>query len=362
MPSSLVFSQMKMGTKFVVRLAAWSVLIIYLLCDLVFLGGPLKNQVTKMQGTPEKRALADQERGIVARVFTVPIYLSQVDYGVDEQLWRTGRTRDAINERERGELRAIVLAELIDLSILREKIALNEDQFPVSEEEITSAIQRFTSRFSTPAQMAATLNGMGFKGEKELKYRIAARLQQNKYIDSKIANGIAVSDGEALQWYADHKNELTTPELIKARHIFLSKLNHNEAAARSKLQQAQDSEKGFAKLATELSADASSNKTGGELGWMQRDRLPQDFADQFFELEVNQPEIIETKIGWHLIEVTDKRPTELASFETLKPEIVAALETSHRKDAIAEYRRNLRAQHPEKIIIHRELLDADWTH
>lgn len=353
---------MKMGTKFVVRLAAWSVLIIYLLCDLVFFGGPLKNQVTKMQGTPEKRALADQERGIVARVFTVPIYLSQVDYGVDEQLWRTGRTRDDISEIERSELRAIVLAELIDHSILREKVALNDDQFPISEEEITSSIQRFASRFSNPAQMAATLNGMGFKGEKELKYRVAARLQQNKYIGSKIANGIAVSDDEVRQWYADHKRELTTPERIKARHIFLSRLNHNESAARSKLQQAQLSEQDFAELATELSADARSNKVGGELGWMQRDRLPQDFADQVFKLEANQPEIIETKIGWHLIEVTDKRPAELASFESLKPEIIAALETSRRKDAIAQYRRNLRAQHPEKTIVHQELLDADWTH
>jgi peptidyl-prolyl cis-trans isomerase C len=350
---------MKMGTKFVVRLAAWSALILYLLCDLVFFGGPLQKQVSKMHSSPEQKVLADRDRGIVARVFTIPIYLSQVDYAVDEALWRSGRTSESISQRERGELRVNALNELIDHAILREKVALNEDKFPVSEEEITAAIQRFASRFSTPQQMADTLKRFGYNGEKELKYRIAGRLQQNKYVESKISTGIAVSEEEAQAWYHDHKKGLTTPERINARHIFLSKLSHSEEDALAKLQKLKSTlETGvtFEALAFKHSADPRSSKVGGELGWLQRDRLPEDFADQVFALELHSPAIIATSIGWHLIEVTERQDAQLASFEQLKPEIIAALETSRRKSAVAEYRRNLRAQHPEKIIIHGELL------
>ncbi|MFC5050232.1 peptidylprolyl isomerase [Rubritalea spongiae] len=353
-----------MGKKFVVRLIAWSALMLYLLCDLIFFTGPLKKQVDKMHNSHVKKMQLDQDRDIIARVFTVPIYLSQVDYGVDEYLWRNGRNRAELTAAERATLRIKVLDELIDHSILREKIALNDDTFPVSQAEITSAIQRFTSRFSTPQQMADTLKGFGFKHKKELEFRIAARLQQNKYIDSKIAPAIAVSVDEARAWYSDHREELTTPERIKARHIFLSKLNHNEQQALAKLEQAKLklTSTNFDELAKKLSADPRTSQAGGDLQWMQRERLPNDFAEQAFALPLDQPRIIETKIGWHLIVVTAKRSAELANFEQLKPEIIAALETSRRKDAIAQYRQNLRAQHYEKIIVHSELIESPWTH
>ncbi|MGJ8671959.1 peptidylprolyl isomerase [Rubritalea sp.] len=353
-----------MGKKFVVRLFAWSVLMLYLVCDLVFFSGPLKQQVNKIQNSQEGKMLLDQERGIVARVFTVPIYLSQVDYGVDEFLWRSGRSRIDISKKERSELRMKVLDELIDHSILREKVSLNDDRFPVSKAEITSAIQRFSSRFSTPEQMAETLKSFGFKDSKELEYRIAARIQQNKYIASKIAPGLAVSDDEANAWYHDHIKELSTPERINARHIFLSKLNHTEEQALTKLEKAKRelSTKKFSHIAEMYSADARNNKIGGELKWMQRDRLPKNFAEQVFSLPLHRKEIIETETGWHLIEITDKLPTERVDYEQLKPEIVAALETTRRKSAIEEYRNNLRKQHPEKIVIYNELINSDWTH
>ena len=337
---------------------------LYLLFDLVIFEGPIKTQTRRMQGAPVGDVSADQERGIVARVFTKPILLSQVDYAVDERLWRTGRTREQISKQERLNLRKVAVRELCDHALLREKVALNTKEFPVTDEEINAAMLRFASRFTTKDDLAKAMTNFGFEGEKELRFRIAARLQQNKYLDFHIARGIAVSDDEALAWYHDHKETATIPERIKVRHIFLAANGHSEEAARvslSKLKTQLTEGASFANLAQQFSEDEHSKKLGGDLGWMTRSRVSKDFSEATFKLTTNEPQIITTKIGYHLVEVTEKAAAQLRSFDEMKPEIVSALETSRRKEAVRIYRQNLTHQHPGKVIIHESMLSDDWT-
>jgi hypothetical protein len=364
-PTRLETLYMKMSSPFVVRLAAWSVLMLYLLCDLILFEGPLKKQVYRLQGSPTEKLGNDLERGIVARVFSKPILLTQVDYGVDELLWRSGRSRDDVGESERIALRKSVLRELCDHALLREKVALNDKEYPVTDAEIKAAMLRFSSRFTNPQDLTEAMASFGFEGEKELRFRIAARLQQSKYLDSHIARGIAVTDEEARAWYTEHTESLTTPALRKARHIFLAALGHSEEDAQRSLQEAleflRSRTNDFASLNSKLSEDERSKKVGGDLGWLSQKRIPNDFADAVFALEPNQPAIIKTKLGWHLVEVTDFKPAKLESYEALQTEIKVALETSRRKDAVAEYRKNLRLQHARMVVVHKALLEEPWS-
>ncbi len=356
---------MKMSSKFVIRLAIWCVLMLYLLFDLVLFEGPLKNQVYRMQGSPSEKLGNDLERGIVARVFTKPILLTQVDYGVDDHLWRSGRSRENVGKTERLALRKTVLRELCDHALLREKVALNDKEYPVTDAEIDAAMLRFASRFTNPQDLTKAMTEFGFEGEKELRFRIAARLQQNKYLDYHIARGIAVTDEEARAWYTAHTESLTTPALRKVRHIFLAALGHSEEDAQRSLKETlellQSETNDFASLSSKLSEDERSKKIDGDLGWLSQQRIPNDFADAIFALEPHQPAIIKTKLGWHLVEVTDSKPAKLESFEALQTEIIVALETSRRKEAVAEYRKNLHRQHPGKVVVHKSLLEEPWS-
>ncbi|NIP92066.1 MAG: hypothetical protein GWO24_00735, partial [Akkermansiaceae bacterium] len=55
---------------------------------------------------------------------------------------------------------------------------------------------------------------------KELRYRIAARIQQERYLESMIE--VTVSEEEARAWFEENKAELALPERLRARHIFLA--------------------------------------------------------------------------------------------------------------------------------------------
>jgi parvulin-like peptidyl-prolyl isomerase len=75
---------------------------------------------------------------------------------------------------------------------------------------------------------------------------------------------------------------------------------------------------------------------------MTKARLPADFAAAVFSLPIDQPTVIRTRLGSHLVEVTARKPAESANFEEMKPEFVAALEAIKRRQAVTEVREKIR--------------------
>ena len=111
-------------------------------------------------------------------------------------------------------------------------------------------------------------------------------------------------------------------------------------------------------LADEVSEDTRSKKVGGDLGWMRRDRIPGDFGTAVFSLAPNKPSLIRTKLGWHIVELTGVKAPELPAYDSVKKEIAAALSDGRRKEAIEQYRHQLKLLNHKKVEIYRMALDS----
>jgi len=352
---------LKMSKSFVVRMALWSVLMLYLVCDFFLFNGPLRGELRRMFPTKEDKIAEAVAEGICARVYNAPIYLSQVDRRVREKLWRTGRDPEKVRDAEMAMLRTVALDDLIAEALVRIKVRVNIEQARVSEAEVNAEVARFASRFDSESLLDQALAAQGIDSREELRLRLQARLEQEKYVLSKIKAAIAVSDGEARSWYEDHQKELTTPERRQVRHIFLATLERPsddaKAALANQLSSIKAGRASFIQVAKDVSEDERSKAEGGELGWMRKDRLPGDFAAPVFSLALNTPTLIRTKLGWHIVEVTGVKAPELLPFEKMKAEIVAALSDERRKQAIDQYRHQLRLLNHEKVEIYRQVLD-----
>ena len=114
--------------------------------------------------------------------------------------------------------------------------------------------------------------------------------------------------------------------------------------------------KDFPALAAELSGDPRTKAAGGNLGWLTKDRLPADFAAPLFALPLNRPALLRTKLGWHLAEVTARKPAEPRSFEDARGEVMAALEAVKRRDATRGFRKALRAQEGRYIEVFADMI------
>lgn len=354
---------LKMSKSFVVRMVIWSALIIYILCDFLIFSGPLKREARKMFPTDADKIRKAMEMGVCAKVYNEPIYLGQVDRRVQENLWRSGRDVEKISTKEKKLLRWVALNSLIEEHIMRIKVRVNREEVPVSDEEIDAEVVRFEKRFASKEELDKALAAQGIANGKELRYRLAARIQQEKYVNSKIKNSISVSDEEVREWYDDHQEVMTMPERRRVRHIFLAALDHSpdaaQAALAGKLKLIQEKKADFAKVAAGISEDERSKKQGGDLGWMRRDRLPDDFAAAVFAMSLDKPSLVRTKLGWHIIEVTGVKAPEVATFNLAKAEIAAALSDSRRKEAVAQYRHQLKLLNHEKVEIYKMVLYSD---
>lgn len=343
-----------------VRAVLYSIVILYLVVDLFLIGGPLrKSFARKAPNSPDVIEAAKGE-GVVARIHYQPILLTQVEHRVEENLWRAGRRLEGIPREERLLLRRAALNELIDLHLLRLKVRFSQSEVPVSEVEIDDELTHFTRQFSGESAYLASLGELGWS-EKELRYRIAARIQQEKYLENMIE--IEVSEKEAKIWFDENRHRLGQPERVRARHIFRSTVDLEaepaEAVGRSLRETLHELAKGaeFAGLAQRFSEDERTRGIGGDLGWLRRERVPAGLQEVLFSAEVRKPILVRSRIGWHILEVLEKKTARERGFEEAREEVLAALEAVKRRDGLRDYRKGLREREKKYIEVFFDVLE-----
>lgn len=168
-------------------------------------------------------------------------------------------------------------------------------------------------------------------------------------IDSgKLRAQVKVDAAEVAKYYQDHPEEFRQEEQVRARHILLQVGdNRSDAQARTEieaLRQQLEAGADFAKLAAEKSDDPGSKTRGGDLGFFARGRMIKEFEDAAFSGAAGKligP--IHTSFGYHLLEVTDRKPAGERALSEVEGAIRNRL-TTERVEVAAEARSKQLAQ------------------
>ncbi len=346
--------------KSALRLVIYGIFIAYLLGDVFLFHGPIARRVEKANPFSSASIADAKSRGVVARVFNYQITRGQLDRAVAERLWLTGKDYDELSPQIQKVVRYAALNDLIDHELLRVKSKVNAPDLPASEAEIHERMNAFRKRFSSEKEMVSAMKSQGMGKLQDLRDRLAARIQQEKYVALKVDPMVTVDETTAKAWFAENHRHLDIPERVRARHIFIPSLETDESIALPILQTSLKSitaeETDFVALAKSLSQDPTTKDLGGDLGWIARGRLPDEFTKPLFDLPLHEPAIITTKIGWHLVEVTERRAATPQSFDAVKDEVMAALRAVQYQKAVKEYRAALRQFEADKIQIFDDML------
>ena len=351
---------MRTFTKFSLRFAAYILVVGYLVADLFVFNGPLNKRIQASNpNSPESIAKA-KANGVVARVFYNQITRRQLDYAIYERLWLEGKALEDLSPGDKKLVTYAALGDLIDHELMRVKVAHNTKELNVSDQEIDERLKRFVVKFETRGHLESAMKEVGIANEKVLRNRIAARIQQEKYVAMRVDPLVEVSEQEISAFFEANKKSLEIPARIRAQHVFISTLEKPAEEAKQTLTRAladlNEKKKDFATLAKEISDDAANKEKAGDLGWMSRARLPGDFAEQVFNLAEGKPTLVRTKLGWHLVNITGMKPVEERSLEDARPEIVAALSAIKRHQAVTDFRSALRKFEAHKIDIFHDQL------
>jgi peptidyl-prolyl cis-trans isomerase D len=199
------------------------------------------------------------------------------------------------------------------------------------------------SRFAQEAQVQPSELAAYFQAHKQ-EFRLPEQREVAYLLvdGNRMAEQVKVTDLELQSWYDAHKAVFTQEEQVRARHILVMVNDQRtDEAARQRVEEARKRLAGgadFAAVAREISDDPASKGNGGDLGYFGRNKMVKEFEDAAFGAQPGKlvgP--VKSSFGYHLLEVTDKRPGGTRSLEEVKEQIRARL-TAEKAQQLAESR------------------------
>jgi len=277
---------------------------------------------------------------VVARADGIEVKQNEVDVYMDFL-----KNQDTSGELPTdGEGLKTVEAKIIDSLIvtrLLEKYA-EENNIAVTDEEVNQQVQLIIDTYTSEEDFEKNLKDRGID-KKFLKNELRSQMLSSKIFDIVTADAVVTED-EVKQYYEDNKNTLfLVPVKLKASHILAMfpwrKDNSEETQegreeALSKIEMVEEKFKNggvFEDLARQYSDDENSAANGGDLGYVSKGQMVEEFDKASFALDVGEVSgIVETGYGFHIIKVFDRQEEYIQEFDEVKESINTYLLNLHK--------------------------------
>lgn len=282
------------------------------------------------------------------RILSIPNFKDEQGRFIGEEVYKQTLAANQISVADfEAELRDEVL-----MKKLNDALAAN---LYVSEDEIQQAyrnqVERAKIRYVQLPRSNFSLQAAAPQSEVEAFYqahKAEFKLPEQRDVayllvsDAQLASQVNLGEPDLRSYYDAHKAEFTQEEQVQARHVLVMVNDQrSDAQAQARALEAKkklDGGADFAAVVKEYSDDTASKDKGGDVGYFGRNRMVKEFEDAAFGAQPGKlvgP--VKSSFGYHLIEVTGKRPGGTQPFELVKDQIRARL-TAERTRQLAETR------------------------
>ncbi len=290
----------------------------------------------------EKQALNDKVAVVNGKVISKTEFDREMSR-VKQQFASQGRP---LNGSQLSQIKKEVLESLINRELLYQES--KKKGIKVDKTAINNQLKELKKRFSNEAEYKNALSKANLS-EAIIKSQIKTEMAIRELIDRQFSKKVTVSDEEAKSYYNNHLDSFKQPEQIRASHILIkvdpqaNELEKEKARKRlieikERLQKGED----FATLAKEFS-QCPSGKNGGDLGYFKRGQMVKPFEEAAFALEPGEiSDVVETRFGYHLIKVFEKKPTSTIAYVDIREKIKEFLKKEKTKKEVEQYIKNLK--------------------
>jgi peptidyl-prolyl cis-trans isomerase C len=328
---------------------------------------PAASPATTPVGAPPGAAAAGDAaaRPQVVDPATIPDVVARID-GVDvtksDLLARATEARGALAQRgtrqppPTREFYRKVLDDIIGNRLLfRDLTAKNQ---AANATEIAAQMQAIRGQFPSDEAFDQALAERGFDRAR-LERDVAESVTVQKWVAGVVVPSVTVTEADVRKYFDENPERMVEPERVHARHILIRAGDdvpaEEKAARRKKAEElrARIAAGGdFAAIAREASDDKGSGERGGDLGWFYRGQMVPAFEKAAFELPPNTlSPVVETRFGFHLIEVIEKRAESKLAFEQVKDRLEAMLKQRQLEEKVRGKINELGAKAKIEILI-----------
>jgi peptidyl-prolyl cis-trans isomerase C len=161
--------------------------------------------------------------------------------------------------------------------------------------------------------------------DEQLRANVAESDLVQVFVATQIRPRVSVTGEEVKAYYDQNPENFERPEMVRARHILArvepdsTEEEKSEAHARAEAaHQRVVSGEDFAAVAAEVS-EGREKANGGDMGFFARDSMMPELTNVAFALGVGQiSNVIETRFGYHILKVEEKRAASNMTFDEAK--------------------------------------------
>ncbi len=219
-----------------------------------------------------------------------------------------------------------VLDDLISSELLHQSSTAKG--FVPTQAELDTQVAQVRSRFPDQVKFDQLLAARGLN-EETLREMMIRDLGIQKMIESEFAAEIEVTAEQKQTFYQENSEQMKEPEQVRLSHILVGA---DENATPEQREQAKKKTEeirtlamageDFAALASENSDDPGSKVNGGELPWVSRGDTVPPFEAAAFALSPGEiSEVVETRFGYHVIKVAERKEGGTIPFEQAEARI-----------------------------------------
>jgi len=228
---------------------------------------------------------------------------------------------------EPSDADSMAMQEVVLRRLIEQRLILQEAKrlgLSVSGEEVAKRFDELRGRFATEEEFQQSLINSKLSPE-QLKEKIRDQLMVHRVIDAKVRSTIVVSPQEVAAALGTHP-ELGKPgDRVRASHILI-RVNERRTPEKAKAlvnEIHQQLVKGadFSSLAKRYSEDPHA-QDGGAMGWVAQGELLPELDAALFTLkpgELSGP--LQTRLGFHLVKVEERRPADSLSLTEANHEV-----------------------------------------
>jgi parvulin-like peptidyl-prolyl isomerase len=159
----------------------------------------------------------------------------------------------------------------------------------------------------------------------------------NQLLQKEIESASKVSDKDIKEYYDKHKDEFTINNQVRLSQIVV-KTDEEVKKVYERIQKGED----FAKIASEMSHDKTSAKSGGDIGVFKKGEMIPELENVAFNLKkgsVSMPVKLKDRI--HILKVTDAKGNVI-EFEKVKNMIAQRVMVEKQREAFDKLLANLK--------------------
>jgi len=259
--------------------------------------------------------------------------------------WAIERQAEALFENVAkgmpGKPREIIMISALDLAkerLIDQTLMAQESRkrkYKVDSVELQKKIKLWMKQNGGKKAFEKIKNPM-IRNHDDLKRELSDQMRFNQLLEEE-SQCEPVPESDALKYYEDRPELFRTEEMLSASHLLKMAKTEEEfekaldevKILRERLQNGGD----FTELVRSESDDKGND---GNLGTFGKGRMVPEFEKAAYSLEVGElSEPVRTQFGWHLIQLHERIPAKVTSFEEIKEKVVEYL-TERKKDWVFE--------------------------